>query len=63
MFDLTTRTQVYQFKDFHQDDIVGITITPNNKYMISGSRDETVKLFDLQTKQLVHTFTKEYQCN
>jgi len=75
MFDLTTKELVYQFTDVHQgffhgilrfykgfvDDIVAITVTPNNRYMISGSRDESVKLFDLQTKQFVHHFTKEHE--
>jgi len=62
MFDLASKAQVYQFNEIHQDDIVGITITPNSRYMISGSRDGSVKIFDLQTKQFVHHFTKEHGC-
>jgi len=35
-------------------------VTPNNKYIVTGSSDKTVKIFDFQTKQLVHHYKTEH---
>jgi len=36
--------------------IASVTVTPDNKYIISGSYDKSIKVFDIQTKQQVHHF-------
>jgi len=33
-----------------------MTVTSDDKYVISGSTDRSIKVFDLQTKQQVHHF-------
>jgi len=52
--------QVYHMKEAHQNYIQSIAVTPNNKYIVTGSSDKTVKIFDFQTKQLVHHYKTEH---
>jgi len=33
-----------------------VAITPNNKFVISASKDKSIKVFDLETKEEVHHF-------
>jgi|GEM_PF-6492089 len=47
---------VHTFKG-HQEDIWSTVFSPNSKYVVSGSRDKTVKLWNIENKSLVHTFT------
>jgi len=35
-------------------------VTQDNRYIVTGSSDKTVKVFDLQTKQLVHHYKTEH---
>jgi len=43
------------------DLITSVTVTYDNRYVISGSWDESIKVFDLQTKQLVHHFENAHK--
>jgi len=77
LFDLDSKELVYKWTEAHNgnvgmlgvlftftvDDIYAITVTPNNKYIVSGSRDFSIKIFDLETKQLVHTFVHAHDSN
>uniref|UniRef100_A0A336LQ95 CSON000914 protein n=1 Tax=Culicoides sonorensis TaxID=179676 RepID=A0A336LQ95_CULSO len=40
----------------HEKDINSIKISPNNKFVATGSQDKTAKLWDTQTFQLIHVF-------
>ncbi len=39
-------------------EITSVAVTPDNKYLISGSRDRSLKIFDFDTKQQVHHLEK-----
>ena len=38
-----------------------MVVTPDGKYMISGAFDKSIKIFDLETRQLVHEFRAIHQ--
>ena len=38
-----------------------MTVTSDNRYIISGSFDKSIKVFDLQTKQLVRHFENAHK--
>jgi len=40
----------------HIDNINSIVITPDDKYIVSGSNDGTIKLFDFESKRELRTF-------
>jgi len=40
-----------------------VAISNDNKYIISGSEDKTIKIFDLETKQEVYHFKKAHESN
>ena len=69
IFDLQTKQQVHHFENAHKGMeieihyklfflvcITSVTVTPDDNYLISTSMDKSIKIFDLQTKQLVHHF-------
>jgi len=33
-----------------------MAMSPNGQFVVSGSQERTIKIFDLQKKQLVHFF-------
>ncbi len=35
-------------------------MTPDNKFIISGSSDKSIKVFDFETRELVHKFEKAH---
>ena len=49
------------YKSVLLDIITSVTVTSDNKYIISGSHDTFIKMFDLQTKQLVHHFENAHK--
>ncbi len=51
---------VYIFTTYNEwiDGILSVSLTPDDKYIIAGSWDKIVKVFDLQTKQQIHSFQK-----
>lgn len=40
----------------HEKDINSIKVSPNDKFIATGSQDKTAKLWDVSTLQLVHVF-------
>lgn len=44
-----------------QDTVFSIMISGNNKYLVSGSSDCSMKLFDFENKSLVHTFDNAHR--
>ena len=52
--------EVYQFNEAHQKDytIRSLAISPDGKYLISGSDDRSIKIFDFETKQELKVFEK-----
>jgi len=45
------------------DVISSVAISNDDKYIISGSWDHTIKIFDLETKQEVHHFKNAHEGN
>jgi WD40 repeat protein len=50
----------FKFKPFliergHFDSISSITITPNGKYVVSASLDDTIKIWDIESKECLKT--------
>ena len=43
------------------DEGMSIAISPDSRYMVTGSADRTVKIFDFQTRQLIHHFKSEHK--
>jgi len=41
--------------------ITSVAVTSDNRYVISGSEDKSIKVFDLQTKQQVHHFENAHK--
>ena len=40
----------------HADQVLAVSVTPDGRHVVSGSRDKTVKLWDLETGALIRTF-------
>ncbi len=43
-------------KDAHEDGVRKLAMTSDSKYLISGSLDYSIKIWDFATRQLVHHF-------
>jgi len=41
--------------------ILSVDISSDNKYIVSGSEDRSIKLFDLQAKKEIHCFERIHQ--
>lgn len=48
--------QLYAFRD-HKFDIDGLVFTRNDRYLVTGSVDTTIKFWDMKTGQLTRTIT------
>ena len=71
VFDLVTNQEVHCFSNVHESEpppycifpnlfllgeIISLVVTSDSKYIISGSSDRSIKIFDLTTKKEVHHF-------
>jgi len=48
--------EIFRFKNAHDNKISEIAISFDSKFFVSASQDHTIKIFDVQSKQLVHKF-------
>jgi len=60
--DAKTHEEVHHFKDAHLDEITTLDIRFDSKFLVSGSLDECIKIFDLSTKQEIHHFKQVHEC-
>eukprot|EP01015_Nassula_variabilis_P035297 TRINITY_DN884_c0_g4_i3.p1 TRINITY_DN884_c0_g4~~TRINITY_DN884_c0_g4_i3.p1 ORF type:complete len:148 (-),score=34.11 TRINITY_DN884_c0_g4_i3:159-602(-) len=51
----------YVFEDAHSDDVDAVAVTRDSKYMITGSRDRSIKIWDFQTKKLLYTIENAHK--
>lgn len=42
----------------HASWVLNVAFSPDGKYFVSGSSDRTVKVWELETKQCIHTFNE-----
>jgi WD40 repeat protein len=56
LWDLATGKEVRRFTG-HEYAVLSVAVTPDGKYVVSGSRDKTVRLWELATGQEVRRFT------
>jgi len=55
-------TEVYLYQKFiFLGAITSMAVTSDNRFLISGSEDKSIKVFDLPTKQLVHHFENAHK--
>lgn len=45
----------------HSDDIICSAFTPDGKYVLTGSRDATIRMWNLETSECVKVFTGHYE--
>ncbi|CAB4382152.1 unnamed protein product [Rhizophagus irregularis] len=62
LYNAETYKEIWRSYDFeeHTDKILSVSISPNGKYVVSGSRDRTVRLWSVREKRLLHGF-KEHK--
>ena len=70
LFDIETYQEIGHFPNTHQgssryiiqshnfylDIIVSIVISSDNSFIVTGSRDKSIKIFNLKNKQETHCF-------
>jgi WD40 repeat protein len=56
LWELATGKEVRRFTG-HEDSVWSVAVTPDGKYVVSGSGDKTVRLWDLATGKEVRRFT------
>jgi len=57
----TIKEAHHHFQNVHQSSIHSIAVTSDNRFIVSGSKDKSLKIFDLHTKQEVHHFQDIHQ--
>ena len=63
MWSIRTNELIYEFKDLHEDAITSCTITPDEKAILTNSRDHSLKLIDIRNYKVVCTFEDEHYLN
>ncbi|MDJ1175967.1 CHAT domain-containing protein [Roseofilum capinflatum] len=44
----------------HSDDVMCVKFSPNGEFIISGSIDKTIKVWEVQTGQIIHTLSSSH---
>ena len=58
-----TEKKVHEIPDLHHEAITSLSITNDGKYVLTNSRDHTLKLVDLNTFETVCTFENDAYLN
>ena len=75
VYDIHTQQQIHNFSEVHisnllsnikrlnheLDKVSSVFITSDNRFVVSGSSDHSIKVFDLLTKQQVHHLPDAHQ--
>ncbi len=44
------------------DRIFSLALTPDNKFLLCGCFDKSIRIYDLQSKKLVHKYEQIHEC-
>ena len=61
LWDLNNSKLVYCFKDTHTKRISAVAATPDAKFLLSGSEDNTIAVWSLEDPCLVHKFEEAHE--
>ena len=64
--DIDTLIENFEFKHFlkyegHSSYVNSVTISPDGKYIVSGSRDKTIKIWDIRKGVCIYTLDYSYE--
>lgn len=62
-WSLKNEKKTHEIKDYHTDSITSVSITPNGRYLLSFSRDHSIKLLDMISYQNIATFEHDQLLN
>ncbi|KAJ3336658.1 hypothetical protein HDU93_002390 [Gonapodya sp. JEL0774] len=59
IWDMVSGNVIREISGMHSDQITGVQVTPGRTHILTTSRDNTLRLIDLRTFQLVHSFSHD----
>jgi WD40 repeat protein len=62
-WSLKNEKKTHEIKDYHSEAITSVSITPNGRYMLTYSRDHSMKLLDMISFQCLATFEHDLLMN
>lgn len=76
MFDIEAKREIHCFENAHTgnillvvqslriiDSILSVAVSQDSRFIVSGSFDKSIKIFDMQTTQLLHHFQDAHTGN
>ncbi len=60
LYNIEEKSEVYKLNDAHDEQINDIVITPDNQYIVSCSTDKSIRIFDLDSKELVYKWVEAH---
>ena len=54
IFDINKRQEVHHFQNIHESAIYTVAISTDNKFIVSGSDDKSIKIIDLSNRKEIH---------
>ena len=55
-----TKECVFKLEECHGDPVSCVRMTPNENYIVSTSKDDTIKIWDVRKRALLQTFEHEH---
>ncbi len=59
LWSIQSGENIHTFKG-HSHAVTTVTVTPDGKYIVSGSLDKTIRLWSLKSRAIINTFKKLY---
>lgn len=56
MWNSNTKESIFKIEDAHADPVACVRVTPDENYIVSTSKDDTIKIWDLRKQKLLQTF-------
>jgi len=61
VFDIFTEEEIDRFSNLRSGTITSVAISSDDRYIIYGCENKSVKIVDYKTKQQVHLFKKAHK--